>query len=171
MVGNQFIIVLEDGEKTAVEKKCGQHYYHRIKIALTCQVSNYMVLLLPPKEAERQSITKGEKKSKRTNALFLTDKVGLPLAISNPVGGDHKYLFEIEKAFLKILSDLSLSGIDSNGLFMNADPGFDSEGFRRICFTNDIIANMDVNKRNSKNIDNQSLLDDQLYKNDFLLKE
>jgi hypothetical protein len=97
--------------------------------------------------------------------------VGLPLAISNPVGGDHKYLFEIEKAFLKILSDLSLSGIDSNGLFMNADLGFDSEGFRRICFTNDIIANMDVNKRNSKNIDNQPLLDDELYKNDFLLKE
>ena len=109
----------------------------------------------------------GRKKSKTTNSLFLTDKTGLPLAMSNPVGGNHNDLFEIEKSFLKILSDLNLSGIDSNGLFMNADAGFDSEGFRKICFANDIIANIDFNKRNSKNIDNQPLLDDQLYKERF----
>jgi len=53
-------------------------------------------------------------------------------------------------------------------LFLNADAGFDSEGFRRICFAKGIISNIDFNKRNSKNsfksFDNQPLLDDQLYK-------
>ena len=66
-----------------------------------------------------------------------------------------------------MIADLEQSNIETNGLFMNADAGFDSEGFRRICFTKGIIANIDFNKRNSKNTDNQPLLDDLLYKERF----
>ncbi|MEL7124227.1 MAG: IS5/IS1182 family transposase, partial [Bacteroidota bacterium] len=40
----------------------------------------------------------------------------------------------------------------------------------RTCYTNDIIANVDFNKRNSKNIDNQPLLDDLLYKERFCVE-
>lgn len=109
----------------------------------------------------------GRKKSKTTNALFLTDKNGLPLAMSKPVSGNHNDLFEIKKSFSKMLADLAASGINSNGLFMNADAGFDSENFREICFANEIIDNIDFNKRNSKNTDNQPLLDDELYKERF----
>jgi transposase len=59
------------------------------------------------------------------------------------------------------------SQIKTNGLFLNADAGFDSEDFREICFTKDIIANIDFNKRNSKDTDNQPLLDDLLYQERF----
>jgi len=52
-------------------------------------------------------------------------------------------------------------------LFINADAGFDSQAFRDLCFSKDIIANIDFNKRNSKNTDNQPLLDDKLYKERF----
>jgi transposase len=107
------------------------------------------------------------KKGKTTNALFLTDKQGIPLAMSEPIDGNHNDLFEIEIFFTKMITDLELSKIETNGLFLNADAGFDSEGFRKTCFSKGIIANIDFNKRNSKNTDNQPLLDDQLYKERF----
>jgi len=107
------------------------------------------------------------KKSKTTNSLFLTDKQGLPLAMSEAVKGNHHDLFEIEKSFTQIVTDVKAAQIETNGLFLNADAGFDSKGFRQICFTNDIIANIDFNKRNSKDIENQPLLDNQLYKERF----
>lgn len=107
------------------------------------------------------------KKAKTTNALFLTDKQGIPLAMSEPIDGNHNDLFNIENCFTNMLADLKQSQIETNGLFLNADAGFDSEGFRRICFQKGIIANVDFNKRNSKNTDNQPLLDDELYKERF----
>ncbi|MFV0538665.1 MAG: transposase, partial [Dysgonomonas sp.] len=36
------------------------------------------------------------KMSKTTNALFLTDNQGLPLALSSPIAGNHHDLYEIE---------------------------------------------------------------------------
>ena len=107
------------------------------------------------------------KKANTTNALFLTDKQGLPLAMSEPIDGNHNDLFRIEFYFTKILDDLKQSEIEINGLFLNADAGFDSESFRSLCETHDIIANIDFNKRNSKNTDNQPLKDDELYKERF----
>jgi len=107
------------------------------------------------------------KKSKTTNSLFLTDKQGIPVAISEPISGNHNDLFDIEFFFKKMLADLEQSEIEINGLFLNADAGFDSEGFRELCFSNEIIANIDFNKRNSKSLDNQPLLDDELYKERF----
>lgn len=110
------------------------------------------------------------KKSKTTNVLFLTDKQGIPLAMSEPIDGNHNDLFNIEVFFAKMLKDLQQSGIEINGLFLNADAGFDSVGFRQLCLANDIIANVDFNKRNAKNIDSQPLLDDELYKERFAVE-
>lgn len=107
------------------------------------------------------------KKAKTTNALFLTDKQGIPLAMSEPVKGNHNDLFNIEIFFTKMLEDLKASTLEINDLFLNADAGFDSKGFRKICCANNIIANIDFNKRNSKNTDNQPLKDDELYKERF----
>lgn len=107
------------------------------------------------------------KKAETTNALFLTDRQGIPLAMSDPIDGNHNDLFDIEILFTKMLADLRGAEIEINGLFLNADAGFDSEGFRTLCFSNDIIANIDFNKRNSKDTDNQPLLDDELYKERF----
>ena len=121
----------------------------------------------PAKRGGERVAYQNRKKAKTTNALFLTDKKGIPLAISEPIEGNHNDLFEIEIFFTKMLADLEQSKINTNGLFLNADAGFDSEGFREICFSKNIIANIDFNKRNSKNTDNQPLLDDLLYKERF----
>ena len=41
----------------------------------------------------------GRKKRKTTNSLYLIDKQGLPLAISDPEAGKHNDLFNIEVPF------------------------------------------------------------------------
>ena len=121
----------------------------------------------PAKRGGEAVAYQNRKKAKTTNALFLTDKFGIPLAMSDPIEGNHNDLFNIEIFFTKMLADLKQSEIEINGLFLNADAGFDSDGFRILCSENDIIANIDFNKRNSKNADNQPLLDDLLYKERF----
>ena len=109
----------------------------------------------------------GRKKAKTTNALFLTDKNGLPIAMSEPIAGNHNDLFDIENLFQKMVKDVQSIGINPDGLFMNADAGFDSKSFRRLCESNGIFANIDINKRNSKTADYEYLLDDDLYRDRF----
>lgn len=113
----------------------------------------------------------GRKKAKTTNMLFLTDKQGIPLACGDPVAGNHNDLFEIEKSMSKIIKTLVDSQILYEGLFMNADAGFDSQNLRRLCEELDIIANFDINKRNLKNLDqNDYYFDNQLYKERFAVE-
>ena len=127
----------------------------------------------PAKRGGQAVAYQGRKKCKTTNALFLTDKQGLPLAMSIPVSGNHNDLFEIEKSFPKMIADLKQSDLKLDGVFMNADAGFDCVALRKICEKEDIIANIDFNKRNSKTldaIDNQPLLDDLLYLERFCVE-
>ena len=121
----------------------------------------------PAKRGGQAVAYQNRKKAKTTNALFITDKQGIPLTMSQPIDGNHNDLYDIENSFTKMLADLKQSQLEINGLFLNADAGFDSTGFRLICFQKGIIANIDFNKRNSKNTDNQPLLDHQLYKERF----
>lgn len=121
----------------------------------------------PAKRGGEAVAYQSRKKAKTTNALFLTDKQGIPLAMSEPIGGNHNDLFDLEFFFTKMLADLGKSEIETKGLFLNADAGFDSERFRELCHDYEIIPNIDFNKRNSKNTDNQPLIDDELYKERF----
>ena len=111
----------------------------------------------------------GRKKRKTTNALFLTDRQGLPLAMSEPVSGNHHDLYDIEVHFEEIISTLEEAEISVDGLFLNADAGFDSEGFRAKCQEKQIIANIDLNKRRGDK-DHDILLDDQLYKERYAIE-
>jgi hypothetical protein len=46
---------------------------------------------------------------------------------------------------------LKEAGISLDGLFLNADPGFDSDSFREACEKENMIANIKANPRNSTN--------------------
>ncbi|WP_373517347.1 IS5 family transposase [Pricia sp.] len=104
----------------------------------------------------------GRKKRKTTNALYLTDRQGLPLAMSEPVAGNHNDLYDIEVQFEVVTATLQQADIPVEGLFMNADAGFDSKDFRNSCYKNDINANICFNKRNGDN-DRDEYFDRELY--------
>jgi transposase len=75
----------------------------------------------------------GRKKRKTTNALYLTDRQGLPLAMSEPVRGNHNDLYDIEVRFELVTATLEEADIPVEGLFLNADAGFDPREFRKAC--------------------------------------
>ncbi|WP_185140314.1 MULTISPECIES: IS5 family transposase [unclassified Chryseobacterium] len=111
----------------------------------------------------------GRKKRKTTNALYLTDRSGLPLAMSMPVCGNHNDLFNIEEHFEELTDFLRRSGISLDGLFLNFDAGFDAENLRSKASQLGIIANIAHNKRNS-GTDNDHYFDEELYKKRYTIE-
>jgi transposase len=112
----------------------------------------------------------GRKKRKTTNSLYLTDRQGLPLALSSPKAGNHHDLHEIQPALNEMFTLLEKAGIALDGLFINADSGFDSKSFRLTCAEKGIFANVDYNPRNGENNDHEYLLDEELYKERFSIE-
>jgi transposase len=90
----------------------------------------------------------GRKACNTTNALFLSDNQGVILGMSTPQEGRHHDLFEIETLFKEICDLMKKASINLKGLFLNADPGFDSENFRKACESEDITLNVKPNPRN-----------------------
>ncbi|MFV0536358.1 MAG: transposase, partial [Dysgonomonas sp.] len=109
------------------------------------------------------------KMSNTTNALFLTDNQGLPLALSSPIAGNHHDLSEIEDRLDELFSTLSKATIAVDGLFVNADAGFDSVGFRDKCFKDGVIANTAINPRNGNN-DQVVIFDELLYEQRYTIE-
>ncbi|WP_240337106.1 hypothetical protein [Rufibacter psychrotolerans] len=90
------------------------------------------------------------KAGKSCNSLFLSDSKGLLLACCQPVSGDHHDLFEIEEVSGQLCGLLEEAGLQTDGLFLNADAGFDSEDFRRLCSERKIEANIAFNPMHGK---------------------
>jgi transposase len=111
----------------------------------------------------------GRKKKKTTNAIFLTDRQGLPLAMSIPMSGNHHDCYQIEKSMDTILSVIERAGIRIDGLFINADSGFDCKRLRDYLYCKDIHANIDFNSRNGE-IDDDAFLDEELYKQRYSIE-
>ena len=111
----------------------------------------------------------GRKKKKTTNAIFLTDRQGVPLAMSVPMAGNHHDCYQIEKSMDEIISTMERAGIRIDGLFINADSGFDCKKLRDYLFRKDIHANIDFNSRNGE-IDDDAFLDEELYKERYSIE-
>ena len=111
----------------------------------------------------------GRKKKKTTNALFLTDKQGIPLAMSEPIAGNHNDLHQIEKYFNKILDTLTKAKIRIDGLFLNADAGFDSKELRDLCKKLEIFPNIAINQRNGT-VDENIFIDELLYEERYCIE-
>jgi transposase len=114
----------------------------------------------------------GRKKSKTSNLLIITDAKGCPIVCSDVVSGNHNDAFELEKMASKMFDQMERTGFELDGLFLNADAGFDVQKFKELCFRKGIIYNIDRNKRNSKQTKDESyVFDDELYKNRFTVEQ
>ena len=105
----------------------------------------------------------GRKKRKTTNALYLTDRQGIPLAMGEPISGNHNDLHDIEVQFEVVTATLEQADIAVEGLFLNADAGFHSKNFRESCDKKEIQANVCFNKRNGNTQDRDEYFDQDLY--------
>ncbi len=112
----------------------------------------------------------GRKGCKTSNTLFVSDSQGVMLAMSTPQEGQHHDLFEIQSLFDELCTILKEAEIDLEDLFLNADPGFDSESFREACKKENIYPNVKPNPRKrAKNEDREPyqngtyIFDEKLY--------
>ena len=110
----------------------------------------------------------GRKKSKTSNLLIITDSQGIPLACSDPMAGNHNDAYQLEDTACKMLRDIEKSNLNTEGLFLNADAGFDSQKFRDLCSANEIIENIPANKRNESPC--EAVFDELLYQCRFVIE-
>jgi transposase len=110
------------------------------------------------------------KKCKTSNILFLVDSKGLPLACSDVIAGNHNDAFELNEKAAGMLADLEKSNLSYDSLFLNADAGFDTIGFRKFCEEKGIIANIDFNERNGQEIGQGYIFDEDLYKDRYVIE-
>ncbi|WP_232064688.1 hypothetical protein [Rhodocytophaga rosea] len=94
---------------------------------------------------------------------------GNMLACATPQEGQHHDLFHdlfnIQTLFEELCEMLIKAGIDLKCLFLNADPGFDSQELRKICKEKQIEANIALNSRNSVSQREEYVyFDEELYK-------
>ena len=68
----------------------------------------------------------GRKKRKTTNALYLTDRQGLPMRMGLK-SGEHHDVHDIEAVMEAMIDDLRKANVRVDGLFLNADAGFDCD--------------------------------------------
>ena len=105
----------------------------------------------------------GRKKRKTTNALYTRHGQGLPLAMLEPVSGNHNDLFDIEVQFEVVTSTLGDANISVEGLFMNADAGFDSKDFRSASAKKQINANICFNQQKESALARDEYFDQERY--------
>jgi len=65
---------------------------------------------------------------------------------------------------------VQLAEIPVDGLFLNADAGFDTTDFRSYCYANEICDNIDKNKRNGNLCESKTISDKLLYKTRFVIE-
>ena len=106
----------------------------------------------------------GRKKRNTTNALFLSDRNGLPLAMSEPQAGNHTDLFEIGDRVEEIMQQLKDADISTDGLFSNLDAGFDGKELRKALDGHEVISNVCPNRRNGCDSSEEYLFDEEMYK-------
>jgi transposase len=107
----------------------------------------------------------GRKATKTTNSIFLSDNTGQMLSVSVAQSGEHNDLYNIKTILEELLETLEAAGIGSRGVFLNADPGFDSEELQASCNEKEIELNVKENKRNKKkDNDEYRYFDEELYK-------
>lgn len=105
----------------------------------------------------------GRKAANICNSLFLADNQGLMLACSCPVAGQHHNLFQIKQVFEELCDLLQEAGIETKGLFLNADAGFDSQELRQQYSDMKIEANIAFNPRKGETAQEYVYFDEEFF--------
>ena len=139
-------------------------YRHLVDLSLSYIYSSHTPAVRGGESVEYQ----GRKKRKTTNSIYFADRQGLPLATSEPQKGNHTDFYEIKENVDSIAFQLDRCGISLDGIFNNADAGFDARSFRQALDKYGIIANVCPNTRNGEPSE-EYLFDEVMYKERFVI--
>lgn len=113
----------------------------------------------------------GRRKCKTSNTLWLTDRNGNVIGFLPPISGNHNDLYQVERALHTQVKKWKKVGISADGLFMNADAGFDSKGLKAVCSQYGIFLNNPSNQRNKKVSEyEESIFDELMYEERYTIE-
>lgn len=114
----------------------------------------------------------GRKAAHTTNALFLADNTGQPLAVATPQAGQHHDTFRLPEVFAELCALLEDAGLVLDGLFLNADKAFDVSSLRQACARHDMQANIPRNPRSADwRTDDDTPLDPERYRRRLVIEQ
>ncbi len=90
--------------------------------------------------------------------------------MSEPISGNHNNLHSIDVQFEIVTGRLEQADIPVEGLFLNADAGFDSKNFRYLCAKKEINTNVCFNERNGSTEDRNEYFDQELYDKRYVVE-
>ncbi len=159
--------------QTGVWQECYEKFIRDHRSMLDMSTVNLDGTHSPSKRGGENVGYQGRKKQKTTNMLILTDNQGVPISWSPPISGEHNDSYELKKTTSKMFDQMESMSLECDGLFLNADAGFDVKEFRQLCDYKGIIHNIDRNKRRSKSQDliEDYLFDNELYKRRFTVEQ
>ena len=158
--------------QTGVWKDCYKNLIEDHKHNLDMSLVNLDGTHTPAKRGGESVGYQGRKKEKTSNMLILTDKQGVPIGWSDPISGEHHDSYKLKETAMEIFNQMEGMTLNLDGLFLNADAGFDVKEFRELCESKGIFHNIDFNKRRSKtDVDTDYLLDNELYKERFSVEQ
>jgi len=118
------------------------------------------------KKAVESSGYQKRKSARTSNILVMTDAQGILLSIGDVQAGNHHDLFNILPQFSKMVNDIKQLGIETKGIHLNADKGFDSKRFRRAIQRRGILPNIPKKeyKREGRKVGRKRYFNDKIYK-------
>ena len=85
-----------------------------------------------------------------------------------PIAGNHNDIYECEKRLSYLVEQLKQSNIEVDGLFVNADAGFDTDAFRKAC---ERLGNAPRNRRRNKDLsDDDTYFDELMYEERYVVE-
>jgi transposase len=154
----------KDGSWEKVWQTILSKYKHRLDMSCVQLDGTHTIA----KRGGEQVGYQGRKKNKTTNMLIMTDAKGIPICCSKPISGEHNDAYKLVETMKGMVASLQQCNINTDGVFLNADAGFDTASFREYCRNHGIIDNIDSNSRNG--IQQQSILDELLYRKRFVVE-
>ncbi|MDJ1493710.1 transposase [Cytophagaceae bacterium DM2B3-1] len=101
----------------------------------------------------------------------MTNTQGLVVSFTAPLAGNHHDSYQIEQRLDSLVEQMSKSGIRVDGLWVNADSGFDSESVRSCCIKHGIELNILDNQQNKGlTMDSNHYFDELMYQKRFVIE-
>jgi len=158
--------------QSEVWQQCYMNLLKAHKRKLDMSVVNLDGTHTPAKRGGEAVGYQGRKKAKTSNMLILTDLQGVPIGWSTPISGEHHDSYNLKETASDIFKQMESMDLNLEGLFLNADAGFDVKEFRELCESKNINQNIDFNRRRTKSTaDTTYLLDYELYKARFSVEQ
>lgn len=152
-------------------KRAWQNLLKNHKSKLDLSITNLDGTHSPSKRGGQEVDYQRRKKCRTTNTLWITDAKGNVVAFAPAVAGNHHDVYHIKEQFNALLQMLKDSDIAIEGLFLNADAGFDCQELRDISEQKGICLNVPENKRNrKKDRDLDYCLDELMYENRYVVE-